>query len=106
MDHTTGTILGQLAISAKSNEIPAVRTLLASFELAAGGGVVVTVDAMHTQTDGATAIAAAGGDYVFTVKSNQPKLYAACRTCPGRTCHHTRACRSGTAAGPNSGSRS
>jgi predicted transposase YbfD/YdcC len=40
---------------------------------------VVTVDAMHTQTDTAQLIVEAGGDYVFTVKGNQPKLYAACK---------------------------
>jgi predicted transposase YbfD/YdcC len=78
-DHTSGTVLGQLAVAAKSNEIPAVRTLLAGFDLA---GVVVTVDAMHTQTDTAQLIVEAGGDYVFTVKGNQPKLYAACKALP------------------------
>jgi len=82
LDHATGTILGQLATAAKSNEIPTVRTLLATFDLAADGGVVVTVDAMHTQTDTARLITAAGGDYVFTVKKNQPKLYAACKNLP------------------------
>ena len=83
-DHGSGTILGQVATAAKSNEIPAVRTLLAAFDLAADGGVVVTVDAMHTQTDTADLITAAGGDYVFTVKANQPKLYAACKRLPWR----------------------
>jgi len=83
-DHATGTILGQLATAAKSNEIPTVRTLLAAFDLAADEGVVVTVDAMHTQTDTADLITAAGGDYVFTVKANQPKLYAACKNLPWR----------------------
>jgi hypothetical protein len=42
-DHASGTVLGQLATAAKSNEIPAVRTLLAGFDLA---DVVVTVDAL------------------------------------------------------------
>jgi len=81
-DHATGTILGQVATAAKSNEIPTVRTLLASFDLAADRGVVVTVDAMHTQTDTAQTITAAGGHYVFTVKANQPTLYAACKNLP------------------------
>ena len=80
-DHDSGAVLGQLAVTAKSNEIPAVRTLLASFDLA---GVVVTVDAMHTQTDTARLIVEAGGDYVFTVKGNQPTLYAACKALPWR----------------------
>jgi Transposase DDE domain len=53
-DHASGTVLGQLATAAKSNEIPAVRTLLAGFDLT---DVVVTVDAMHTQTDTAAAAA-------------------------------------------------
>ena len=78
-DHTAGTVLGQVATAAKSNEIPAVRDLLGLFDL---NQVVVTVDAMHTQSDTATLIVAAGGDYVFTVKSNQPTLYAACKNLP------------------------
>ncbi len=32
-DHTAGTVIGQVAVTAKSNEIPAVRTLLATFDL-------------------------------------------------------------------------
>ncbi len=67
-DHTAGAVLGQVATAAKSNEIPAARDLLRLFDL---NQVVVTVDAMHTQHDTATLIVAAGGDYVFTVKSNQ-----------------------------------
>jgi predicted transposase YbfD/YdcC len=80
-DHGSGTVLGPLAVTAKSNEIPAVRTLLAGFDLE---GVTVTVDAMHTQTDTAQLIVEAGGDYVFTIKGNQPRLYAACRALPWR----------------------
>src|SRR5665647_1239699 len=79
LDHHAGAVLGQVAVSAKSNEIPAVRTLLASFDLT---GAVVTVDAMHTQTDTAQMIIEAGGAYVFTVKNNQPSLYAACKDLP------------------------
>ena len=78
-DHHHAAVVGQVAVAAKSNEIPAVRTLLASFDLS---DTVVTVDAMHTQTDTARAITGAGGDYVFTVKSNQPTLYRACKNLP------------------------
>jgi predicted transposase YbfD/YdcC len=81
LDQATGTVLGQLATEAKSNEIPAVRTLLGALDLA---GVVVTVDAMHTQTDTADLIIGRGGDYVLTVKANQPTLYAACKNLPWR----------------------
>ncbi len=48
-------------------------------------GVVVTVDAMHTQTDTADLITEAGGHYVFTVKANTPTLLAACKKLP---CKH------------------
>jgi predicted transposase YbfD/YdcC len=79
LDHAAGAVLGQRAVDAKSNEIPCVRELLTTFDL---NGVVVTVDAMHTQTDTATAITSAGGDYVFTVKKNQPGLHTACKKLP------------------------
>jgi predicted transposase YbfD/YdcC len=82
LDHGSGTVLGQLAVTAKSNEIPAVRTLLASFDPTALRGAVLTVDAMHTQTDTAKAITGAGADYVFTVKANQPKLHAQLKALP------------------------
>ncbi len=78
-DHAAGAVLGQVAIGAKSNEIPAVRDLLACFDVS---GTVVTVDAMHTQVDTADAITAAGGDYVFTVKGNTPTLYRQLKDLP------------------------
>ena len=37
---------------------------------------------MHTQHDTAAAIRDGGGDYVFTVKKNQPTLHAACTNLP------------------------
>ena len=82
LDHATGVVLGQNAVAAKSNEIPAVRDLLAGFEAADLGGCVITVDAMHTQNDTAKAIMTAGADYVFTVKANRPTLLAALKTLP------------------------
>jgi predicted transposase YbfD/YdcC len=92
LDHHTGTVLGQVAVAAKSNEIPAVRTLLSGFDLVE---TVVTVDAMHTQTDTAEAITTAGGDYVFCVKNNQPGLYAACKNLPWHDVPATRATSTG-----------
>lgn len=79
LDHTAGAVLAQLAVAAKTNEIPTVRSLLTCMDVT---GVVVTVDAMHTQTDTAAAIVDAGGDYVFTVKANQKNLYRACKRLP------------------------
>ena len=93
-------MIGQVQVAAKSNEIPAVRDLLGCFDLT---GVIVTVDAMHTQTDTATAITSAGGAYVFTVKGNTPTLHRQLKTLPWKdvpahcatvTSHGRRATRS------------
>jgi predicted transposase YbfD/YdcC len=79
LDHATGTVLGQLATMAKSNEIPTVRTLLKTLDLT---GAVVSIDAMHTQDDTAQVILDGHGDYVLTVKANRPKLLAVLKALP------------------------
>jgi predicted transposase YbfD/YdcC len=79
LDHTVGVVLGQVQVALKSNEIPALRTLLDAFDLV---NRVITADAMHTQTATATYIVNRGGQYVFTVKGNQPKLYQRCKALP------------------------
>ena len=70
--HGIGAVLGQVAVDAKSNEIPAVRDLLKAF--ASLASAVVTIDAMHTQSDTAQVILSRGADYVMTVKGNMPTL--------------------------------
>lgn len=82
LDHETGTVLGQDATSQKSNEIPAVRDLISTFDPADLADAVITVDAMHCQTGTAEAITAAGADYVFTVKGNQARLLADLKALP------------------------
>jgi predicted transposase YbfD/YdcC len=83
LDHATGTVLAQLATTAKSNEIPTVRTLLGALDQTVGlTGVVATIDAMHTQDDTARAILDGGGDYLMTVKANRPKLLALLQAMP------------------------
>lgn len=78
--HGIGAVLGQVAVAAKSNEIPAVRDLLGAFmDLA---GAVITIDAMHTQTDTAHAIISRGADYVMTVKATMPTLYQRLKKLP------------------------
>ena len=62
--HGIGAVLGQAAVTAKSNEIPAVRDLLKAFTDLAGA--VITIDAMHTQSDTAQVITGRGADYVMT----------------------------------------
>ena len=78
--HGIGAVLGQVAVDAKSNEIPAVRDLLTAFADLAGA--VITIDAMHTQHDTARAILARQADYVMTVKGNVPTLYRQLRKLP------------------------
>lgn len=82
LDQATGVVLGQDKVSAKTNEIPAVRDLLAGFDAADLHGCVITVDAMHSQDDTAEAILKAGADYVFTVKANRPTLFKALKALP------------------------
>ena len=69
--HDTGLVVGQVAVDVKSNEIPALRDLLGLMDIR---GLVITADAMHTQRDTAEYITTRHGDYVFTVKGNQPGL--------------------------------
>lgn len=75
----TGAVLAQLAVGAKTNEIPMLRQLLATLDIA---GAVITADALHCQRDTAEAIVAAGGHYILTVKANQPSLHSELKTLP------------------------
>ena len=78
--HGIGAVLGQVAVDAKSNEIPAVRELLKAFADLAD--VVLTIDALHTQHDTAQVILDRGADYVMTVKGNMPTLYKKLKKLP------------------------
>jgi predicted transposase YbfD/YdcC len=72
--HRARLVLGQLAVAEKSNEIPCVRKLLRSLRQV---GLLVTVDAMHTQRATATLICGTlKSHYLMVVKSNQAKLLA------------------------------
>lgn len=78
--HHARLVLGQLAVTEKSNEIPCVRELLRTFGKAR---LLVTIDAMHTQV--ATAKLICGtlkSHYLMIVKSNQPKLLARIQALP------------------------
>ena len=78
--HGIGAVLGQAAVDAKSNEIPAVRDLLKAF--ASLAGAVITIDALHTQSDTAQVILGQDADYVMTVKGNMPTLYRQLKKLP------------------------
>ena len=78
--HGIGAVLGQAAVDAKSNEIPAVRDLLKAFTSLAGA--VITIDALHTQSDTAQVITSRGADHVMTVKANMPTLHRKLKKLP------------------------
>jgi predicted transposase YbfD/YdcC len=69
--------LGQMAVEAQSNEIPAVRALLSLLSLE---GCTVTLDALHAQRETAPALLAQGADYILALKGNQGTLCEDVRT--------------------------
>lgn len=69
-----GVVLGQVATSEHSNEITAIPRLLALLQLK---NCLVTIDAIGCQTEIVETIIEAGGDYMISVKDNQPKLNTA-----------------------------
>ena len=75
VEHRSGIVLGQEAVHDKSNEVPAVRTLLAGLDLT---GRVATLDALHTCHETARYVVEdCAAHYVMTaVKDNCPKLLA------------------------------
>jgi hypothetical protein len=67
--HQLRTTLRSVQIQEKSNEIPALKPLLAGMNLE---GSLVTADAMHCQQQSARFITQdLGGDYIFGLKGNQ-----------------------------------
>jgi predicted transposase YbfD/YdcC len=69
-------VLGQQAVSQKSNEIEAIPLLLERLELT---GALVTIDAIGCQRAIAEAITAKGADYLLALKDNWPTLAAEVR---------------------------
>jgi len=65
-------VLGQVKVDKKSNEITAIPALIKVLELS---GCIVTIDAMGCQKSIVKSIVEQGGDYVITLKKNQPSLY-------------------------------
>ena len=64
--------LGSEVVAEKTNEIPAVRALCKRLDLE---GRLVSIDALHTQSETARQIVLDhGGDYLLTVKTNQPTV--------------------------------
>jgi len=70
----SGRWLGSEVVAEGSNEIPALQRLLRRVDLE---GSLLTADALHTQTETARIVVQEkGGDYLFTVKGNQPGVAA------------------------------
>jgi predicted transposase YbfD/YdcC len=82
--HGQQLVLGQVEVGAKTNEIPMFTPLLD--RLAATGvdlsRLVITADALHCQREHAEYLHRHGASFVFTVKHNQPALYAALDALP------------------------
>jgi predicted transposase YbfD/YdcC len=66
-----GIALGQVAAEEKSNEITAIPQLLKQIDLTSS---LITIDAMGCQKEISRDIVDGGGDFVISVKDNQPKL--------------------------------
>lgn len=70
--HGSSTVVAQVAVESKTNEITKVEPLLAGLDIQ---GVVVTGDALLTQREIARHLVEdKHADYVFTAKDNQPTL--------------------------------
>ncbi|WP_345129112.1 ISAs1 family transposase [Dactylosporangium darangshiense] len=84
LDTSTGIVLAQVTIAAKSNEIPAFAPLLDAVETVLGSlnDILFVADALHTQTSHANEIAARGAHLLVQVKRNQPTLYGQLKTLP------------------------
>src|SRR6266498_4526236 len=80
MTHYQGLVIAQTEVDGKTNEIPMLPTLLDQIDDLAE--VVVTADALHTQRATARYLHQRGAEFVFCVKENQPKLFAALNALP------------------------
>ena len=76
-----GVVLAQVAVDRKENEITAAPRLLETIDLR---DKVVSGDAMLTQRELSRQVVSAGGEYLWTVKENQPQLYDDIATCFAR----------------------
>jgi predicted transposase YbfD/YdcC len=85
--HSSQETLFQVRVSEKTNEIPVAKAVLPTLPVA---GRVVTSDALHTHADFMQLTHQQQGKSVYTVKGNQPTLYANLATYfadPDAVCH-------------------
>ncbi len=67
-----GLVLAEVEVDRKENEIVAAPKILRQVNLS---GTIVIGDAMHAQQEASTQIADAGGDFIWTIKGNQPRTH-------------------------------
>ena len=76
--HGEGVIIGQRKVPEDTTEVTQVLPLLDDIAAARPGGdlsgLVFTADALHVHRDNLAQIVERGGDYLITVKGNQPTL--------------------------------
>ena len=65
-----GLVLVEAEVDRKENEIVVAPRILKQVNLS---GAIVIADAMHAQRETSAQIVAAGGDYLWTIKGNQPR---------------------------------
>ena len=67
-----GWVLFQVEVGNKENEIPAAHRIVKALDLR---GKIITGDALLAQRDLSLEIVQAGGDYLWTIKDNQPETH-------------------------------
>jgi predicted transposase YbfD/YdcC len=80
-DAATGVVLGQTTVDGKTNEINAFAPLLDRVDLT---GMILTADALHTQTRHVTYLHGRDAHWILTVKANHPTLLKRLRGLPWR----------------------
>ena len=68
---TDGSVISQVKVDEKSNEIPAIRDLFKNLDIS---GKIITADALHTQYATAEFLVKKKANYFFVVKDNQKQL--------------------------------
>jgi len=64
--------MAEVEVDRKENEIVAAPKILRQVNLS---GTIVIGDAMHAQREASTQIVDAGGDFIWTIKGNQPRTH-------------------------------
>lgn len=73
--HLTHTVLSQVGVTDKENEIPAFQRMITLFPGQTMKGFLFLADALHAQKDTAQAILQALADYLLVIKGNQKHFF-------------------------------